>query len=161
MNCSALPGTLMESLCSVTERGAFTGADRRMRGHLELAGTGTILLDEIAEMPLELQAKLLRVIEDRKFRPLGAEMELTLRARLLAATHVDLESRIAEGRFRQDLYYRLDVVSIEVPPLSERTGDLIELLLAFTAETSRRLSYTDEALAWLSRQEWKGNVREI
>src|SRR6185312_6744713 len=95
LNCSALPGTLIESLMFGHEKGVFTGADRRVRGQFELAGGGTVLLDEIAEMPLELQAKLLRVLEDRRFRPLGSENELPLRARVVAATHVDLESRLA------------------------------------------------------------------
>jgi len=161
VNCSALPGTLIESLIFGHERGAFTGAERRMRGQLELAGGGTILLDEIAEMPGELQAKLLRVLEDRRFRPLGSETEIPLRARVLAATHVDLEKRIGEGRFREDLFYRLNVVTIYVPSLAEREHDLIELLLAFTAELPRKLRYSDEAIQWLLRRPWPGNVREL
>jgi DNA-binding NtrC family response regulator len=161
VNCSALPGTLIESLIFGHERGAFTGAEKRTRGQLELAGAGTILLDEIAEMPTELQAKLLRVLEDRRFRPLGAEAELPLRARVLAATHVDLEQRIAEGRFRQDLFYRLNVVTVFLPPLFDRGDDLVELLAAFTAEMPRRLRFTDEAVAWLMRRQWPGNVREL
>ena len=99
---------------------SVTAAERRTRGQLELAGSGTILLDEIAEMPLELQAKLLRVLEDRRFRPLGAEQEQPLEARVLASTHVDLERRIGEGRFREDLFYRLNVVTVRVPSLAER-----------------------------------------
>lgn len=161
VNCSALPGTLIESLIFGHERGAFTGAERRTRGQLELAGGGTILLDEIAEMPGEMQAKLLRVLEDRRFRPLGSETEIPLRARVLAATHVDLERRIGEGRFREDLFYRLNVVTIYVPSLAERESDLIELLLAFTAELPRKLRYTDEAIQWLLRRPWPGNVREL
>jgi DNA-binding NtrC family response regulator len=161
VNCSALPGTLIESLIFGHERGAFTGAEKRMRGQLELAGAGTILLDEIAEMPGELQAKLLRVLEDRRFRPLGAETEIALRARVLAATHVDLEKRIFAGRFREDLFYRLNVVTIYVPSLAERESDLLELLLAFTAELPRKLRYTDDAIAWLLRRPWPGNVREL
>jgi DNA-binding NtrC family response regulator len=161
VNCSALPGTLIESLIFGHERGAFTGAEKRTRGQLELAGAGTILLDEIAEMPTELQAKLLRVLEDRRFRPLGAEGELPLRARVLASTHVDLEQRIQEGRFRQDLFYRLNVVTVFLPPLSERADDLVELLADFTAEMARKLRFTDEAVAWLVRRQWPGNVREL
>src|SRR5262249_47766915 len=130
VNCSALPGTLIESLIFGHERGAFTGADRRQRGQLELARGGALPLDEIAEMPAELQAKLLRVLEDRSFRPLGAEAEIPLRARILAATHVDLERRIGEGRFREDLYYRLNVVCLDVPPLAERGEDIVELMMA-------------------------------
>ncbi|EYF04804.1 sigma-54-dependent transcriptional regulator [Chondromyces apiculatus] len=161
VNCSALPGTLIESLIFGHERGAFTGAERRTRGQLELAGAGTILLDEIAEMPGEMQAKLLRVLEDRRFRPLGSEIEIPLRARVLAATHVDLEKRIGEGRFREDLFYRLNVVTIYLPSLAERENDLMDLLLAFTAELPRRLRYTDESIQWLLRRSWPGNVREL
>jgi len=161
VNCSALPGALIESLIFGHERGAFTGADRRVRGQLELARGGTLLLDEIAEMPAELQAKLLRVLEDRRFRPLGAESELPVRARILAATHVDLERGIGEGRFREDLYYRLNVVTIDVPPLSERGGDLVELLLAFCSELSRKIRFSDDAINWLTRRRWSGNVREL
>jgi two-component system response regulator HydG len=161
VNCSALPGALIESLIFGHERGAFTGADRRVRGQLELARGGTLLLDEIAEMPAELQAKLLRVLEDRRFRPLGAESELPVRARILAATHVDLERGIGEGRFREDLYYRLNVVTIDVPPLSERGNDLVELLLAFCSELPRKIRFSDDAIQWLSRRRWSGNVREL
>jgi DNA-binding NtrC family response regulator len=161
VNCSALPGTLIESLVFGHERGAFTGAERRSRGQLELAGSGTILLDEIAEMPMELQAKLLRVLEDRRFRPLGAEEERPLAARVLASTHVDLERRIAEGRFREDLFYRLNVVTIHVPPLVERMEDVPELVMAFAAELSRKLRFAEPAMAWLSHRPWPGNVREL
>ena len=161
VNCSALPGALIESLIFGHERGAFTGADRRVRGQLELARGGTLLLDEIAEMPAELQAKLLRVLEDRRFRPLGAESELPVRARILAATHVDLERGIGEGRFREDLYYRLNVVTIDVPPLSERGHDLVELLHSFCSELQRKIRFSDDAIQWLSRRRWSGNVREL
>jgi two-component system response regulator HydG len=161
VNCSALPGALIESLIFGHERGAFTGADRRVRGQLEMARGGTLLLDEIAEMPAELQAKLLRVLEDRRFRPLGAEAELPVRARILAATHVDLERRIAEGTFREDLFYRLNVVSIEVPSLAERGNDMTELLHTFASDLTRKVRFTDEAVTWLARRRWLGNVREL
>lgn len=161
VNCSALPGTLIESLVFGHQRGAFTGADRRVRGQLELAGAGTLMLDEIAEMPIELQAKLLRVIEDRKFRPLGAEEELTLDARIIAATNVDLERRIANGTFREDLYFRLNVVTIDVPPLSERDDDIPHLVQTFVADQPRALRFTDEAATWLRSRHWAGNVREL
>jgi DNA-binding NtrC family response regulator len=161
VNCSALPGTLVESLVFGHEKGAFTGAERRTRGQLELAGSGTILLDEIAEMPGELQAKLLRVLEDRKFRPLGAEEERPLHARVVAATHVDLERRIADGRFREDLFYRLNVVTIHVPPLAERIEDVPELVARFVSDQPRKLRFTDTAMAWLARRPWAGNVREL
>jgi DNA-binding NtrC family response regulator len=161
VNCSALPGTLIESLIFGHHRGAFTGAVQRMRGQLELAGGGTLLLDEIAEMPVELQAKLLRVLEDRRFRPLGGEEELPLRARVLAATHVDLQRHIAEGRFREDLFYRLNVVSIEVPSLAERGDDVVQLLHSFAAGLNRRIRFTDAAVEWIHRRRWPGNVREL
>ena len=161
VNCSALPGTLIESLIFGHERGAFTGAERRTRGQLEVVGAGTILLDEIAEMSTELQAKLLRVLEDRRFRPLGAEAELPMRARVVASTHVDQQQRIAQGRFREDLYYRLNVVTITVPPLVERVEDLPELVLAFSADLPRRLRFTESAVEWLAHRPWPGNVREL
>lgn len=161
VNCSALPGTLIESMIFGHLKGAFTGADRRVRGQLELAGEGTLLLDEIAEMPVQLQAKLLRVLEDRRFRPLGSETEQPLRARILAATHVDLESHIAEGKFREDLFYRLNVVSVELPALSQRTDDIVELLYHFNTELSLPLRFTDAAIEWIKRRPWPGNVREL
>jgi DNA-binding NtrC family response regulator len=161
VNCSALPGTLIESLLFGHERGAFTGADRRIRGQFELAGAGTLLLDEIAEMPVELQAKLLRVLEERTFRPIGSETSVPLRARVLAASHVDLEGRIAEGRFRQDLFYRLNVVTIALPSLADRGEDIPELVHAFTSELQRKLRFTEPAMAWLSHRPWPGNVREL
>ena len=161
VNCSALPGTLIESLVFGHQRGAFTGADRRVRGQLELAGAGTLLLDEIAEMPIELQAKLLRVIESRKFRPLGAEEEVTLDARIIAATHVDLERRIENGTFREDLYFRLNVVTIDVPALSEREDDIPHLVQTFASEQTRPLRFTDAAITWLRTHHWPGNVREL
>jgi DNA-binding NtrC family response regulator len=161
LNCSALPGTLIESLLFGHQKGAFTGADRRVRGQFELAGAGTILLDEIAEMPGDLQAKLLRVLEDRRFRPLGAELELPLRARVLAATHVDLEERIREGRFRRDLYYRLGVLAVRVPPLRERTEDIPLLLSTFAASRGLHLQLSHEAMLWMLRRPWPGNVREL
>jgi DNA-binding NtrC family response regulator len=161
VNCSALPGTLIESLIFGHQRGAFTGAVQRMRGQLELAGDGTLLLDEIAEMPFELQAKLLRVLEDRRFRPLGGEEEVPLRARVLASTHVDLPRRISEGRFREDLFYRLNVVAIEIPPLAERGDDVIQLLHAFASGFKRRLRFTEGAIQWIRLRPWPGNVREL
>jgi DNA-binding NtrC family response regulator len=161
VNCSALPGALIESLIFGHERGAFTGADRRTKGQLELAAKGTVLLDEIAEMPSDLQAKLLRVLEDRRFRPLGAEHEVQLTARVLAATHVDLERRIAEGRFREDLYYRLNVVVIDVPSLADRESDVPELVNAFVSDLPRKLRFSSASMEWLSHHRWSGNVRGL
>jgi DNA-binding NtrC family response regulator len=161
VNCSALPGTLIESLIFGHERGAFTGAERRTKGQMEQAGAGTLLLDEIADMPIDLQAKLLRVLQDRRFRPLGAEEELPMLARVLVSTHVDLEGRIAEGRFREDLFYRLNVVTIHVPSLAERPEDIPELTNAFASELPRKLHFTESAIEWLMRRPWSGNVREV
>lgn len=161
INCSALPAALMESLMFGHERGAFTGADSRKPGQFELAGAGTILLDEVAEMPLDLQAKLLRVLEDRRFRPLGAAIEIPLRARVLASTHVDLEARRAGGQLRDDLYYRLNVVSIPVPSLHDRRMDIPELVHAFIADMPRKIQLGQDAMEWLSRRSWPGNVREL
>ena len=161
VNCSALPGNLIESLMFGHQRGAFTGADRRMRGQFELAGSGTLLLDEIAEMPGDLQAKLLRVLEDRRFRPLGSEIELPLRARVLAATHVDVEQRIHAGLFRRDLYYRLNVLTVRVPSLSERSEDIPGLIKAFSAGCAKQLQWSQDAIASLQRWRWPGNVREL
>ncbi len=161
VNCSTLPGTLVESLIFGHVRGAFTGAEKRVRGQLEIAGEGTLLLDEIAEMPVELQSKLLRVIEDRSFRPLGSEQEFPLRARVLAATHADIEDRIAEGRFREDLFFRLNVVTVHVPTLMERHGDIPELIAKFVQDVDRPLRFDDGAIAWLMARRWPGNVREL
>ncbi len=161
VNCSALPGSLIESLVFGHERGAFTGAQRRTRGQLELAGRGTILLDEIAEMPPDLQVKLLRVLEERKFRPLGSETELPLHARILAATHANIEEGIRAGTFREDLFYRLNVVTIDVPSLADRTSDIPELVMAFSASLERKLTFDAPALEWLQRRRWPGNVREL
>ena len=161
INCSALPGTLVESLLFGHERGAFTGASARVRGQLEVVGRGTLLLDEIAEMPLDLQAKLLRALEQRCFRPLGAESELPLEARVLAASHVNLEERVREGRFREDLFYRLNVLTVRVPPLGERIEDVGPLFAAFASELGCSVVLTAEALALLEQRAWPGNVREL
>jgi two-component system response regulator HydG len=161
VNCSALPGSLIESLVFGHERGAFTGAQRRTRGQLELAGRGTILLDEIAEMPPDLQVKLLRVLEERRFRPLGSETDLPLQARVLAATHANLEEGIVAGTFREDLFYRLNVVTIDVPSLADRTSDIPELVMAFSASLERKLTFDAAALDWLQRRRWPGNIREL
>jgi DNA-binding NtrC family response regulator len=110
---------------------------------------------------VELQAKLLRVVEDRRFRPLGSEHELPLDARILAATHVDLEARLSEGRFREDLYYRLNVVTIDVPALADREDDIVELVQIFASRTDRKLRFDDAAMEWLRRRGWPGNVREL
>jgi len=161
INCSAVPANLLESILFGHEKGSFTGADRQRRGRLQMAGSGTVLLDEIADMPLDLQVKLLRVLEDGRFLPIGADREISLHARIVAATNGNLEALADRGRFRIDLLYRLDVVSVHLPSLAERGEDLIELLLAFTSNLERRVRYTDAALEWLTRRRWTGNVREL
>jgi DNA-binding NtrC family response regulator len=161
VNCAALPSGLIESLLFGHERGAFTGAERRVRGQLELAGDGTLLLDEIGELPLDLQAKLLRVLEEKSFRPIGAERDYRFSARAIAATHRDLWQRVREGLFRQDLYYRINVVNIEVPSLAQRMEDLPELLSFFGQSLERKVQFTDEALKLLRARPWRGNVREL
>src|SRR6202035_183386 len=131
INCAALPETLMESELFGHERGAFTGADRRREGCFELATGGTLLLDEIGEMRAELQAKLLRVLEEGKLRRLGGGAEISVDVRVLAATNCNLETAIHEGRFREDLYYRLNVFSIELPSLFEHADDIPVLIEHF------------------------------
>jgi len=161
INCSSIPPQLFESVLFGHERGAFTGADRRVRGQLPLAGHGTVLLDEVAEMPLEIQARLLRVLEVRTILPVGAERELPFTARVLAATHVDLEGRVEDGLFRRDLYYRLNVLRIDVPPLVERTEDIPLLAAVFGNRAERSITFSPGAVSWLMAHPWPGNVREL
>ena len=166
INCAALPETLMESELFGHERGAFTGADRRREGCFELANGGTLLLDEIAEIRPELQAKLLRVIEERKIRRLGGICEVPVDVRVLAATNRNLEKRLREGKFREDLYYRLNVFSIVLPSLRERLEDLPALIEAFLRQLSppgaRQIAGIEaECLELLKSQRWPGNVRQL
>lgn len=166
VNCAALPDSLLESEMFGAARGAYTGADRDRPGLFQLAHGGTLLLDEIGEMPSCLQAKLLRVLQDGRVRPLGGRAETAVDVRVLAATHRDLQGLVAAGRFRADLYYRLAVVELRVPPLRERPEDLpaiAEHLLARLARVhglpSGRLS--PGAIAHLASQPWPGNVRQL
>src|SRR3984893_13038800 len=166
INCAAMPETLMESELFGHERGAFTGADRRREGCFELANGGTLLLDEIAEMRPELQAKLLRVIEERKIRRLGGSCEVPVDVRVLAATNRNLEKRLHEGKFREDLYYRLNVFSIVLPSLRERLEDLPALIEAFLRQLSppgarQIVGIEAECLELLKSQRWPGNVRQL
>jgi transcriptional regulator with PAS, ATPase and Fis domain len=166
INCAALPETLMESELFGHERGAFTGADRRREGCFELANGGTLLLDEIAEIRPELQAKLLRVIEERKIRRLGGICEVPVDVRVLAATNRNLEKRLREGKFREDLYYRLNVFSIVLPSLRERLEDLPALIEAFLRQLSppgaRQIAGIEaKCLKLLKSQRWPGNVRQL
>ncbi len=166
VNCAAIPRDLAESTLFGHERGAFTGAATRHAGVAERAGAGTLLLDEVAELSPELQAKLLRLVQERSFLPLGAEAEKPFAARLVCATHADLAARVREGRFREDLFYRLNVIAVQVPPLRRRPEDqpwLAErLLVAATARFglgSRR--FAPAAIAALADHDWPGNVREL
>lgn len=166
VNCAAIPAELFESELFGHERGAFTGAARARRGHFELAHAGTLFLDEIGEIPLPLQAKLLRVLQDRRIRPLGGDRELVVDVRVVAATNRDLRSDMEAGAFRRDLYYRLGVVELEVPPLRERPTDVRELAERYAAHFAARLGRSatgiePDALAALQGYAWPGNVREL
>jgi DNA-binding NtrC family response regulator len=166
INCAALPETLMESELFGHERGSFTGADRRREGCFELATGGTLLLDEIGEMKPELQAKLLRVLEERKVRRLGGSAEIPVDVRVLAATNRNLEGQLREGRFREDLYYRLNVFTIQLPTLRERAEDvpiLIEHFLQQLAPSAGKsiVGMEAECLELLKAQRWPGNVRQL
>jgi DNA-binding NtrC family response regulator len=167
VNCAALPEQLVESELFGHERGAFTGADRLRKGAFESAADGTLFLDEIGELPLSAQAKLLRVLEDRQVTRLGGSRAIAVTARAVAATNRELEREVAAGRFRQDLYYRLNVHTLKVPPLRDRLSDirvLVDHLLHSIASQLRVRSktMTPEVLALLARYDWrKNNVREL
>jgi DNA-binding NtrC family response regulator len=161
LNCGAIPEALMESQLFGHERGAFTGAEQRQDGYFTLVGQGTLFLDEIAELPLPLQAKLLRVLETGRFRPVGSAVEARFTGRVIAATHADLEERVRARQFREDLFYRLNVLTVRVPALSERLDDLPALVAHFTAGLPRPLRFSSEALDVLARESWPGNVRQL
>ncbi len=166
LNCAAIPATLIESELFGYERGAFTGAVERRLGNFELANGGTLFLDEIGELPLELQAKFLRVLEERKIRRLGGRSEVEVDVRVLCASARDLKEEIRSGRFREDLYFRLHVFTIELPPLKQRKED-IPLLVhhfieKFNAETGKHVQgVTPAAMAVLQAYPWPGNIREL
>jgi len=166
INCAAIPAGLLESELFGHVKGAFTGATADRAGRFATANGGTLLLDEIGELPLELQAKLLRVLQEGTFEPVGSDRTVKVDVRMIAATHVDLEAAIAEKRFREDLYYRLAVFPLRLPPLRERLEDLPALCEALLGElagrTGRRgLEITAEGLAHLATYDWPGNVREL
>jgi DNA-binding NtrC family response regulator len=166
VNCAALPRELLESELFGHEPGAFTGATGRHRGLLEQADGGTLFMDEIAEMPLDLQAKLLKVIEDHKFRRLGGEKEISVDIQIIAASHRDLEKMSAEGEFRNDLYHRLSVFKISLPSLRSAKEDLEELVpqivAEYNAKANRQVSkISTEAWEKLKQHDWPGNVREL
>jgi two-component system NtrC family response regulator len=167
VNCAAIPAELMESMLFGHEKGAFTGALQTRRGHFEEAHGGTIFLDEIGDMALELQAKILRVLQDRIVMPIGGRRQIRVDVRIIAATHQDLERMVREGRFREDLYYRLRELEIVLPPLRERVEDLLDLARTFVREAAEELGYpqipaiTAAAEERLLREPWRGNIREL
>ncbi len=166
VHCAAIPGTLIESELFGAEKGAYTGAHARQIGRFELADGSTIFLDEVGELPPEVQVKLLRVLQERQVERLGNPRPIKIDVRVIAATNRDLEREVAEGRFREDLYYRLNVFPITLPPLRERAEDIPELVRTFVEELSKPLGKKfdaidkDKMLA-LQRHAWPGNVREL
>jgi two-component system response regulator HydG len=166
VSCAALPEGLLESELFGHERGSFTGAVKRKLGRFELAEGGTLFLDEVAEIPPAIQVKLLRVVQERQFERVGGEETIDANVRLVSATHRDLRRLVAEGRFREDLYYRLHVVPIVLPALRERPGDVPVLASYFLERLAPRVGrrlrgFAPEAMARLERHAWPGNVREL
>src|SRR5208283_3880190 len=166
INCAAIPETLLESELFGYEKGAFTDARAQKRGLFELADKGTLLLDEIGEMPLSLQAKLLRVLEDQCFRRLGGLRDITVDIRIIAATNKNLREAVKEGAFRQDLYYRLNVIQLVVPPLRDRQQDILPMANFFIDRYNLKFKrqiegLAPEAEALLLAHDWPGNVREL
>jgi transcriptional regulator with GAF, ATPase, and Fis domain len=166
VNCAALPDALLESELFGHERGAFTGAHKSKEGRFELADRGTLLLDEIGEIPLSLQAKLLRVLEEEEFERVGGTHTLRVDVRIVATTNRDLSTEVRAGRFREDLYYRLHVLPLVIPPLRERPEDVVPLARHFAALFAREHgldtpTFTDAALDRLRSWRWPGNVREL
>jgi transcriptional regulator with GAF, ATPase, and Fis domain len=167
VNCAAIPEQLMESMLFGHERGSFTGAAQARRGHFEEAHGGTIFLDEIGDMSFELQAKILRVLQDRVVCPLGSSKQIKVDVRILAATHQDLEKMVRDGAFREDLYFRLRELEIRIPPLRERTEDILLLAERFLREAAHELGQTavpelaQDTADWLLRHSWRGNIREL
>jgi two-component system response regulator AtoC len=166
INCSAFPSELLESELFGYKKGAFTGADRDKKGLFVAADKGTLFLDEISTLPMELQPKLLRAIQEMSFTPLGSTKEIEVDVRIVSATNEDIEKLVENGNFREDLYYRLNVIPIEIPPLRERKEDILPLIQHFNAKISERLNvekktFTDEAYEKLMNYKWTGNVREL
>ncbi|MBL6080764.1 sigma-54-dependent Fis family transcriptional regulator [Belnapia sp. T18] len=166
VNCAAIPADLLESEVFGHERGAFTGATSRREGYAERAGGGTLFLDEVAELPPQLQAKLLRLLEAREFTRVGGNAVLPFKARTIAATNVDLDARVRDGRFREDLLYRLDVIRVEIPPLRARPEDVVHLARHFLESASGRSprplrGFDEQAVKAMETHAWPGNAREL
>src|SRR5690606_30912751 len=166
VNCTAFAETLLESELFGHEKGAFTGALKTKPGRFELSGNGTLFLDEIGDISPAVQVKLLRVLESRQFERVGGTQTLQLNARIISATHRDLEKEIAEGRFREDLYYRINVINIQLPSLSERKDDIPILVNQFMAKFNRKFKkeihyISPIALKIMIHYKWPGNIREL
>ncbi|MDD9937627.1 MAG: sigma-54 dependent transcriptional regulator [Myxococcales bacterium] len=165
INCAALPEQLLESELFGHEKGAFTGADSRKEGLFRSAKDGTLFLDEVAELPLALQVKLLRALQERTVRPVGGSEEIPISCRVVAATNRDVEKEVAEGRLREDLFYRLNVINLHLPPLRERPEDIPLLaehfLVKHGAQQNKRLDFSPEGMRFLVSREYRGNVREL
>jgi len=162
VNCAAIPENLFESELFGHEKGAFTGASAMRRGRFELADRGTIFLDEVGELPLQLQAKLLRTLQEKKITRVGAEVDIEVDIRVLGATNRDLNKMVVDGLFREDLYFRLNVLELIVPPLRERREDIVELVNHFFQKYNfKEISFDHDAMAQLVKYDFPGNIREL
>jgi DNA-binding NtrC family response regulator len=166
VNCGAIPNDLIESQLFGHERGAFTSAQARHHGYVERAGNGILFLDEVGELPMLMQVKLLRLIQERTFTRVGGETAIKTGARIICATNTDLEAAVAEGRFRRDLYYRINVIPVVIPPLRDRSDDILPLAHGFLRDFAKEFrrdvkGYTAEAEQALVNQPWPGNVRQL
>ncbi|HWF11318.1 MAG TPA: sigma-54 dependent transcriptional regulator [Bryobacteraceae bacterium] len=161
IDCGSLVGTMMESELFGHVRGAFTGAVDAKKGLIELASGGTAFFDEIGELPLELQVKLLRVLQEHELRPLGSLQRVSIDVRILAATNRDLQAEVAAGRFREDLYHRLNVVRLTIPPLRDRREDIPLLIERFLSMANRKVTLAYEASEAIMDYDWPGNIREL
>jgi len=163
VNCAAISPTLVESELFGYEKGAFTGADRRTKGKFEYANGGTLFLDEIGDLPLEAQAKLLRALQEKKIQRVGGNEEILLDVRILCATNQDLNKQVEKGKFRQDLYYRINVFPIQSPPLRDRTDDIVPLAEYFLKQLKggKEVQFTEGAVRTMQSYNWPGNVREL
>jgi transcriptional regulator with PAS, ATPase and Fis domain len=165
VNCGTIPGDLLESEMFGHQKGSFTGAHEQRPGMFQLAHTGTIFLDEIGEMSLPLQVKLLRVLQDREIRPVGADRAFQVDVRVIAATNKDLQTEVKSGRFREDLYYRLQVIPVTIAPLRERRSDIPLLIEHFLRKHNENrpfpISISEEAMVLLWEYDWPGNIREL
>jgi two-component system response regulator AtoC len=166
VNCAAIPGSLLESELFGYEKGAFTDARTSKPGYVELADRGTLFLDEIADLDLSLQAKMLQILQDGHFSRIGDSIERHVATRIICATNRDLEHEIQVGRFRRDLFYRINIITIKLPSLRDRRDDITMLAEYFREQLNRRFEcnappFTDEAIAGLAQKEWRGNIREL